>query len=186
MNNAGLKEALIRREIDGAIARPAIEDDEILTEKLHEEPLIVVLPDAFEREWQQPLPIASLRDATFILYPQHPRPSFADHILSVCGASGFRPHNPVMAMDYQTAVSLVSVGVGVCIVPRSVSATQHAGVIYRDFLGPNPGTSLSVNYRIDNRSPQLLGFVRVAREFARSLKPAALRLATDRSVSPAA
>ena len=31
MNNAGLKEALIRREIDGAIARPAIEDDEILT-----------------------------------------------------------------------------------------------------------------------------------------------------------
>ena len=186
MNNAGLKEALIRREIDGAIARPAIEDDEILTEKLHEEPLIIALPDAFEREWQQPLPIASLRDATFILYPQHPRPSFADHILSVCSASGFRPHNPVMAMDYQTAVSLVSVGVGVCIVPRSVSATQHAGVIYRDFLGPNPGTSLSVNYRIDNRSPQLLGFVRVAREFARSLKPAALRLATDRSVSPAA
>ena len=36
MNNAGLKEALIRREIDGAIARPAIEDDEILSEKLHE------------------------------------------------------------------------------------------------------------------------------------------------------
>ena len=90
MNNAGLKEALIRREIDGAIARPAIEDDEILTEKLHEEPLIIALPDAFEREWQQPLPIASLRDATFILYPQHPRPSFADHILSVCSASGFR------------------------------------------------------------------------------------------------
>jgi hypothetical protein len=71
-------------------------------------------------------------------------------------------------------------------VPRSVSATQHAGVIYRDFLGPNPGTSLSVNYRIDNRSPQLLGFVGVAREFARSLKPAALRLATDRSVSDVA
>jgi len=91
-----------------------------------------------------------------------------------------------MAMDYQTAVSLVSVGVGVCVVPQSVSATQHAGVIYREFLGPNPGTSLSVNYRIDNRSPQLLGFVRVAREFARSLKPAGLRVAADRSVGPAA
>jgi DNA-binding transcriptional LysR family regulator len=186
MNNAGLKEALIRREIDGAIARPAVEDDEIISEKLHEEPLIIALPDAFEREWHQPLPLASLRDASFILYPQHPRPSFADHILSVCNAAGFRPHNPVMAMDYQTAVSLVSVDVGVCIVPRSVSATQHAGVIYRDFLGPNPGTSLSVNYRIDNRSPQLLGFLSVAREYARTLKPAAVRLATDRSASPAA
>jgi DNA-binding transcriptional LysR family regulator len=91
-----------------------------------------------------------------------------------------------MAMDYQTAISLVSVGVGVCIVPRSVSATQHASVIYRDFLGPNPGTSLSLNYRIDNRSPQLLGFLNVARECARILKPAVLRLATDRSVSPVA
>jgi hypothetical protein len=91
-----------------------------------------------------------------------------------------------MAMDYQTAISSVSVGVGVCIVPQSVSATQHAGVIYRDFLGPNPGTSLSVNYRIDNRSPQLLSFVGVAREFARRLRPASLRMAADRSVSPAA
>jgi LysR family transcriptional regulator, benzoate and cis,cis-muconate-responsive activator of ben and cat genes len=186
MNNAGLKEALIRREIDGAIARPAIEDDEILTEKLHEEPLIVALPDAFEREWRQPLPLASLRDAPFTLYPQHPRPSFADHILSVCSAAGFRPHKPVMAMDYQTAISLVSVGVGVCIVPRSVSATQHAGVIYRDFLGPNPGTSLSVNYRTDNRSPQLLAFISVARECARSLTGPSLRLAADRPVGPAA
>ena len=86
-------------------------------------------------------------------------------------------------MDYQTAVSLVSVGVGVCIVPRSVSATQRAGVIYRDFLGPNPGTSLSVNYRIDNRSPQLFGFIGVARECARLLKPPAVRSATDRLVS---
>src|SRR5262252_6550292 len=53
--------------------------------------------------------------------------------------------------DYQTAISLVSVCVGVCIVPRSVSATQHGGVMYRDFLGPNPGTSLSVNYRLPDR-----------------------------------
>lgn len=73
-----------------------------------------------------------------------------------------------MAMDYQTAISLVSVGVGVCIVPRSVSQTHHAGVIYRDYLGPNPGTSLSVNYRIDNRSPQLTSFIEVTKDCARN------------------
>ena len=39
MNNAGLKEALIRREIDGAIARPAIEDDDIrLSERADQTP----------------------------------------------------------------------------------------------------------------------------------------------------
>lgn len=183
MNNAGLKEGLIRREIDGAIARPAIIDDEICSEKLQDEPLILALPDAFEREWEQPLPLFSLRDASFILYPQHPRPSFADHVLSVCEMSGFRPHDPIMAMDYQTAISLVSVGVGVCIVPHSVSTTQRAGVVYREYAGPNPGTSLSVNYRIDNRSPQLSSFVEVARDHARSLAAPAVRLVTERSVN---
>jgi DNA-binding transcriptional LysR family regulator len=183
MNNAGLKEALIRREIDGAIARPAIIDDEILTEKLQEEPLILALPDAFEREWQHPLPLSSLCDASFILYPRHPRPSFADHVLGVCEAAGFRPHDPIMAMDYQTAVSLVSVGVGVCVVPYSVSTTQRAGVIYREYVGPNPGTSLSVNYRIDNRSPQLWSFIKVARDYARSIAAPAVRLAAERSLN---
>lgn len=182
MNNAGLKEALIRREIDIAIARPSIADDEILSEKLQQEPLILALPDAFEREWVHPLPLASLCDASFILYPQHPRPSFADHVLSACEAAGFRPQNPVMAMDYQTAVSLVSVGVGVCIVPQSVSTTQRSGVIYREYVGPNPGTSLSANYRIDNRSPQLWSFIKVVRDYARSLTAPAVTLVAGRSV----
>jgi DNA-binding transcriptional LysR family regulator len=182
MNNAGLKEALIRREIDIAIARPSIADDDILSEKLQQEPLILALPDAFEREWDRPLPLSSLCDAPFILYPQHPRPSFADHVLGVCDAAGFRPHNPIMSMDYQTAVSLVSVGVGVCMVPRSVSLTQRSGVIYQEYLGPNPGTSLSVNYRTDNRSPQLWSFVRVSRDYARSLTAPSLSLVADRSV----
>jgi DNA-binding transcriptional LysR family regulator len=61
----------------------------------------------------------------------------------------------------------VSVGVGVSIVPESVSTTQRSGVSYRKFSSPNPGTSLSVNYRIDNCSPQLRNFVDVARRYAR-------------------
>ena len=92
----------------------------------------------------------------------------------------------LLYQDIEPFETLVSVGVGVCIVPRSVSATQHAGVIYRDFLGPNPGTSLSVNYRIDNRSPQLLAFISVARECTRSLTGPSLRLAADRAVGSAA
>jgi DNA-binding transcriptional LysR family regulator len=182
MNNAALKEALIRREIDIAIARPSIVDEDILSEKMLQEPLIVALPDTFERKWDRPLPLSALCDAPFILYPQHPRPSFADHVLGVCDAAGFRPHNPIMAMDYQTAVSLVSVGVGVCIVPQSVSSTQRTGVMYQEYVGPNPGTSLSVNYRTDNRSPQLWSFVRVARDYARRITAQPVSQVTSRSV----
>ena len=92
-----------------------------------------------------------------------------------------------MAMDYQTAVSLVSVGVGVCIdAAIGLRDTACRRYLPRFPRAEDPGTSLSVNYRIDNRSPQLLGFLSLARECVRILKPTALRLATDRSVSPVA
>ena len=167
MNNAALKTALIQREIDVAIARPSILDDDIVTEKLHQEPLVMSLPDGFACERPGPPKLAEFRDETFVLYPQHPRPSFADLILSVCADAGFCPSNPALVMDYQTAISLVSVGVGVSLVPQSVSTTQRAGVVYSPYVGPNPGTSLSLNYRIDNRSPQLRSFLEVARGYAR-------------------
>ncbi len=168
MNNAALKQALIHREIDIAIARPSIIDDEVVSEKLHQEPLVLALPDGFVHDPKRLLPLTELRDETFILYPEHPRPSFADLILSVCDHAGFQPEHPVLVMDYQTAVSLVSVGVGVALVPQSVSTSPHAGVIYRPYAGPNPGTALSVNHRVDNRSPQLWSFVEVARRVARA------------------
>jgi hypothetical protein len=55
-----------------------------------------------------------------------------------------------MAQDYQTAISLVSVGIGISVVPKSVSQAERPGVKYRDYEGCNPGTSLSLNYRRDN------------------------------------
>lgn len=169
MNNAGLKQLLVERQIDVAIARPSIDDADIVSERLEQEPLILALPDALAGDPGQEIELAALRDETFVLYPASPRPSFADHVLRVCEAAGFQPRDMVMASDYQTAVSLVAVGAGVCIVPRSVSSTHRPGITYRSYLGPNPGTALSVNYRIDNRSPQLWSFLKAARLQARRI-----------------
>lgn len=167
MNNAELKRALIQREIDVAIARPSIEDDEVKSEFLHQEPLILALPDNSALNSQSQPKLDDLHDETFILYPSNPRPSFADYVLGICHDGGIGHVRTVMAMDYQTAISLVSVGVGVSIVPESVSTTQRAGVSYRKYVGPNPGTVLSVNYRQDNHSPQLRNFLEIARRYAR-------------------
>lgn len=45
MNNAALRRALIRHEIDLAIARPSIEDPEVISKHLIDEPLILAVPD---------------------------------------------------------------------------------------------------------------------------------------------
>lgn len=167
MNNAELKRAVIQREIDIAVARLSLDDDELKSEPLHHETLILALPDTSPLLQQETIRLAALKTETFVLYPRRPRPSFADHILAICRDEGFVPRSQVMAQDYQTAISLVSVGVGISMVPQSVSQSERTGVAYRGYEGHNPGTALSLNYRRDNRMPHLFNFLKVAQAIAR-------------------
>jgi DNA-binding transcriptional LysR family regulator len=169
MNNAELKRSLIGRQIDIAIARPALRDDEIRSVKLHAEPLILAMPEESPLAAATELRLGDLRRETFVLYPRRPRPSFADHILDVCQKEGFLPASQVLAQDFQSAISLVSVGVGLSIVPRSVSASPRRGVAYRAYAGFNPGTTISLNVRLDNQAVHVRNFLEVARTFARGL-----------------
>nr|WP_325249093.1 LysR substrate-binding domain-containing protein [Amylibacter sp.] len=170
MNNAELKTALIARHIDVAFGRPAITDDEIRGFPFHVEPLILAVPANSELVEREALPLAELKRETFVLYPRRPRPSFADHILEVCKKEGFIPASEVLAQDFQTAISLVSVGVGIALVPHSVSLSPRHGVVYRTYEGHNPGTSLSLAVRQDNQGVHTQNFTTLARKFARKVQ----------------
>lgn len=115
MNNAELWRALIQREIDIAVARPSLDDVELKSELLLKEPLILAVPEHFPIT-ESPIPLRDLQAQTFVLYPRKPRPSFADHILEICQHEGFTPKSVVMAQDYHTAISLVSVDFGISLV----------------------------------------------------------------------
>lgn len=167
MNNAELSRALIQREIDIAIARPSLNDEDFRAETLYSEPLILALPDNSLHAASETVPFEALKAETFIIYPRRPRPSFADHILAVCREAGFDPVDLIEAQDYQTAISLVSVGVGVSIVPASVAEAIRPGVFFRRYSGPNPGTGLTVHARIDNRSPHVVNFLQLVKRNAR-------------------
>ena len=170
MNNAELKTALIARHIDVAFARPALMDDEIRCFTFHEEPLVLAVPADSELARADTLELGALKRETFVLYPRRPRPSFADHILDICKKGGFIPANEVLAQDFQTAISLVSVGVGISLVPRSVSLSPHHGVVYRDYEGHNPGTTISFAMRQDNQGVHSQNFMSLTKSFAHKIR----------------
>lgn len=171
MNNAQLHRSLIRRELDIAIARPGLDDAEIKSLPFQEEPLVLACSDTAEILTRAPVTLASLQDMPFVLYPEQPRPSFADTVLAACSAEGFTPERKVFCMDYQTAISLVAVGEGVSVVPRSVGNSGHQGVRFLPLANNDARTSLSINYRIDNRERHILRFAEIARKLM--LKPPA-------------
>lgn len=164
MNTAELRLALIDRSIDVAFARPGIQDPEIVSEVVQREALVVALSENDPLADQNYIALKDLALRPFILYPRQPRPSFADHILELCRAEGFAPEVAQETLEIQTALSLVTVGAGVSIVPESTSTAQLAGVAYRPILGETPQTQLSLAYRRDNRSPVVTGFCSLVRE----------------------
>lgn len=170
MNNADLERALVQREIDIAVARPALKLDEFRSIELHREPLVLAMPDNSHLNSDARVKLSELSGETFVLYPRRPRPSFADHVLKALAAEGVTPQETIFAQDYQTAISLVSVGVGISLVPQSVSTTQRPGVFYRAYQGTNPGTALSAHARRDDTKPHVLNFFKIAETYAKKTR----------------
>jgi LysR family transcriptional regulator, benzoate and cis,cis-muconate-responsive activator of ben and cat genes len=167
MNNAESERALVQREIDIAVARPSLPGDEYRTDILHHEPFILAVPENSRWSVADKVVLADLYDEVFVLFPRRPRPAYCDRILEICRQEGFTPKQPVMSQDFQTAISLVSVGVGVSVVPESVSRAKIPGVAFHPYVGANPGTSLSVHARLDNQSRHVSNFFDLLKIFRR-------------------
>lgn len=169
MNNAQLQHALVSREIDVAFTRPALRDPEFKARKLTEEPLAVAAPDTIETAARGTVGLAELTGQSFILYPEYPRPSFADFVLESCRAQGFEIKNRVFTMDLQTALSLVAIGEGVCIVPASVGSAQRNAIRFLKVAPPLAKTELSLNWRLDEQGVQMQNFITIAQQVARKM-----------------
>lgn len=167
MNNAQLHRALVSRELDVAFARPALKDQEFVTRELIEEKLILALPDTVDTGGRSVAKLERLETHNLVLYPEYPRPSFADFVLRAVEGAGFTAPLRLWCMDLQTALSLVAIGEGVCIVPESVSSAPRKGMKFLRIEPEIARTALSVNYRLDEQGVHVRNFVPLAQKVAR-------------------
>ena len=79
--------------------------------------------------------LRTLVKASFIVPPRDIAPGLYDLAISHCRSVGFAPRITQHARQMQTVVGLVSSGMGVALVPSSVSQLQRAGVEYRRLRG---------------------------------------------------
>lgn len=159
-------QALRDRRIHAGFARPAIEAEDILCERVLREPLLAALPENHPLAQQEQLPLSALASEPFILFPQQLRPSYAELLLSICEQAGFLPRIVQEAAKIQTAISLVAAGLGVTLVPASAENQHRHGVVYRPFADPVPMTDLTIAYRRNDDSPILHSFLQIVRQIA--------------------
>ena len=169
MNNAQLHRALVSRELDVAFGRPALKDPEFVTRELLEEKLILALPDAVDTGGRTVARLERLQTHNLVLYPEYPRPSYADFVLNACEEAGYDVPMRLWCMDLQTALSLVSVGEGACIVPESVASAPRKGMKFLKIQPEIARTALSLNYRYDEQGVHVKNFLRMAQKVAKKV-----------------
>lgn len=115
--------------IDIGLGRIRSTDDSVARIVLAEEKLVlVVAPSHPLAQHDGPVPLARLAGQRLIVYPRQPRPSFADHVLSLLRDDSIRPKEILEVPELQTALGLVAAESGVCLIPSS--ARIRSDVVY--------------------------------------------------------
>jgi DNA-binding transcriptional LysR family regulator len=128
-----LVEALRGRVLDAAFVRsPVGESADLAVRPLLDEPMVAALPSGHRLSAAgDPLPLAALAGETFILYRRPVGPGLHDAIIAACDRAGFSPTIGQEAPRMLSTLSLVAAGLGVTLVPQSMSRLEAEGVAYR-------------------------------------------------------
>jgi DNA-binding transcriptional LysR family regulator len=161
-------EDLMHGRIDAGLLIPPLPDKarrDLDYLKVLSEPLIVAAPAGLELlRGGGAVRLADLPRLPLIIFPRPIAPALHDAILACFRAAGITPEIGQQAIQMQTIVSLVSAGMGLALVPQSVSNLMRPGVEYRGLVDPTPQVETGLAWRRDNVSPVLQGFLDLLRK----------------------
>jgi DNA-binding transcriptional LysR family regulator len=154
--------ALRAQGLDIAFVRsPVGESGDLFVRPLLEEAMVAALPSGHALSaGRDPLPLTALADETFILYRRPVGPGLHDAIIAACDRAGFSPTIGQEAPRMLSTLSLVAAGLGVTVVPASMSRLETEGVAYRP-LDPSAQLTAPLNlaYRRNEISAAVRRFV---------------------------
>lgn len=157
-------DALKSGRIDIGVGRILLKDEEIERLVLTDEPLALALPVRHPLANRHSVKVSDILNEPLVLYPARPRPSFADHVLNLFKQKG---HSPVVAQEVnelQTAIGLVTAGIGVSIVPESVRRLHREDVVYVGLDEPGFTSPIMLSWRKSDQSSFLKEVIALFRQ----------------------
>ena len=161
---------LILGKIDAGLLLPPLPDKtRALLDYLPvlSEPLLAAVPKgspALSGKAGSAVALRTLADLPLIIFPRRISPAFHDTILACFRDAGVTPHIGQEAIQMQTIVGLVSAGMGMALVPQSVSNLKRPGVEYRPLSDAAPLIETGLAWRRDNVSPVLQALLALLRD----------------------
>jgi len=157
--------ALKENRIDLGFGRVRFNDREVERLTLREERLVVAFPKGHPKSLpNEPIELSQLQDEPLVVYPSHPRPSFADEILNMLSEQGIVPGVVDEVREIQTALGIVAAGVSLCIIPAASQRQRPDDVCYRMIADEKATSPVIMSYRRNDARGRIEEIKQIIRE----------------------
>jgi DNA-binding transcriptional LysR family regulator len=161
-------EDLMQGRIDAGLLIPPLHDKaraELDYVTVLSEPLILAVPQGLKAlRGKKSVSLKAVADMPLIIFPRRIAPAFHDAIVGCFRDAGLTPRIGQEAIQMQTIVGLVSAGMGIALVPQSVSNLKRPGVEYKSLSNKTVSVETGLAWRRDNLSPVLRTFLELLRK----------------------
>ena len=155
--------------IDVGLIHPEFTPEGLEGEIVFREPVVVALPDTHPLAGEARVEVSDLAADPFILFPRRFGPKKHDNMVGLCAAAGFAPNIVQEAESKQGMVGLVAAGIGVSLLPASVSSLRRSGVVYAEIDDADRWMEMGLFWNPERMTPVLKGFLDTARDACRGL-----------------
>jgi LysR family transcriptional regulator, benzoate and cis,cis-muconate-responsive activator of ben and cat genes len=141
--------ALKSGRIDIGFGRIRSNDATVARTVLREEKLVLAIPHGSRlAASDKRVGLKEIHGQKLLVFPKEPRPSFADHILSLLYDQNIHPSEVHEVREIQTALGLVAADSGLCLIPAS--ARLRNDVHYRLVEDPGATSPIILTHRIND------------------------------------
>ncbi|MCP4565252.1 MAG: LysR family transcriptional regulator [Bosea sp.] len=160
-------EALRSGRIDVGLLRPMFNEPTFGRLPLLREHYLVALPAGHPLAQQEAVALSALRHERFIVTPARKRRYVEGRFRAAFRRAGFEPEVAQEVNQLHTIIGLVGGGIGVALVPQSVSRLDLEGVVYRPLRDKDaPVAELVAAWSLERETPVLRRFLAIAQATA--------------------
>jgi DNA-binding transcriptional LysR family regulator len=151
-------------ELCVGIVRMPVYDSRFEVERILTESIAVALPADHPLSAAETVHIADLAGDGFILVPRALEPVVFDRYVTLCLSAGFSPTVVQEALQIHAIIGMVATGLGVALVPESMSTLRRFDVVYRPLETPaDAALDTGVAWRAGETPPVVDRFIETVR-----------------------
>jgi DNA-binding transcriptional LysR family regulator len=161
-------ELLASGRLDVGLLHPPLRSElGLQIENVLVEPLFAALPQNHHLARRRRMELSALAGEPWVLFPRAIASRLYEEIMIACADAGFSPRVVQEGIKLSTIMSLIAAGLGVSLVPQSLTRLCPGQVACVPLAQKGPTLPLALIWRRGDANPPLAPFLQVVREEAR-------------------